>query len=153
VAQRGAHVGIAQHAGELAGACVARHDLHVAGGDPALRSLRYNEVVIGEDGDLGQVRDHERLAGTAPPAGYASQRFAHSPADLAADALVDLVEDQRGHGIVLREDHLERQHQARQLTPGRDLGERAALQADVQRHREHHRLRSVPLGRREKGEA
>jgi len=132
VAQRGSHIGIAQHAGELAGARVAGHDLHVAGGDAALRPLRHNEVVIGEHGDLGEVRDHERLAPAAPPAGHAGQRFTHPSAYLAADPLVDLVEDQRGHRIVLRQDHLERQHQARQLTTRGDLRERAGLHPHIE---------------------
>jgi len=81
VAQRGAHVGIAQHAGELAGAGRAGHELHVARGEAARRALRHDEVVIRTDRDLGKMGDHEHLPRARRAAGHARQSFAHASPD------------------------------------------------------------------------
>jgi len=141
VAQRGAHVGIPQHAGELAGARLAGRELHVAGGDATLRALGDDEVVIGEHGDLRQMGDYERLAAAAPARGHRAQRLPDPPSHFAADPLIHFVEHQARHGIVLRQHDLERQHQAGQLAPRRDLGERARLDPDVELNLERHILR------------
>jgi len=146
VAQRRAHVRIAQHAGELAGAGGAARELHVAGGEAAFRSFRHYQVVIGEDGDLGEVGDHEHLARAARAPGHAHQRFAHASPYLTADPLIHLVEHERRHRVVLRQDDLERQHQTRQLAPRRHLGERPGLYPHVELNLEHHRLHPAPLG-------
>jgi len=75
MAQRGVHVGVAQHARQLARARVSPHHLDVAGRHAALRPLRHDELVIGVGGDLRQVRDHERLS----PAANARERLTPPP--------------------------------------------------------------------------
>src|SRR3989475_11618140 len=75
MAQRGIHVGVAQHARQLARARVSPHHLNVAGRHAALRPLRHDELVIGVGGDLRQVRDHERLS----PAANARERLTPPP--------------------------------------------------------------------------
>ena len=54
--------------------------------------------------------DHERLPAAAGSRD-GRERRAHLPAHLAADALVDLVEHERRHRVVLRQDDLQRQHE------------------------------------------
>ena len=74
---------------------------------------------------------------------HAAHRLAHLKPDASADARVHLVEDQRRHAIEPRENGLERQHDARQLTARRDTREWSLLVADVERHAKFHRLRAV----------
>jgi len=152
VLQRRAHVGIAQHAGQLASAGRAARRLHVARGEAALRSLCHHQVVIGKDGDLGEVGDHEHLARAARAARHTHQGVAHPSPHLTADPLIHFVEHERRHRVVLRQDDLERQHQTRQLASRRDLGERPGLHPDIQLDFKHDRLRPIPPGRRETGE-
>jgi len=115
VTEGGPHVGVAQHAGQLARAGLARDDLDVAGGDPTARPLGDHQMMIGVHPDLREVGDHERLAAPRRSLRHRRQRLSHAGPDLTADPLVHLVEYQRRHGVVLRQDDLQRQHQARQL--------------------------------------
>ena len=153
MAQGCAHIGITQHAGELPGPPLAAFQLHVARGEAGLRALRHDQVVIRKRRDLRQMGDDEHLARARRPAGHARQGFSYASPDLAADSLIHFVEDQGRDRVVLREDHLERQHEARQLAPRRHLGERTGLHPDVELYLEHHRLRPAPLGSGERYEA
>ena len=92
--------------------------------------LRHHQVPVRPGGDLRQVGDHQHLV----PLRHLRQRAAHLRADLAADALVHLVEHQRGDRVVPGEHHLEREHQARELATGRHPGERLGLEPDVELH-------------------
>ena len=76
---------------------------------------------------LRQVRDAQRLAGVAQPAQLAADDFGHA----AADAGIDLVEDQRGHTGTAGRDHLDGQADARQLTARGHPIERACTLAGV----------------------
>jgi len=115
VAEGGPHIGVAQHAGQLTRARLAPDDLDVAGRDPASRPLRHHQMVIGVRPDLREVGDHERLAAPRRSLRYCRKRLPHARAHLTPDTLVHLVEYQGRHGIVLRQDDLQGQHQARQL--------------------------------------
>ena len=90
---------------------------------PVRLGLVDDEVGVGQRRDLRQVRDADHLAvprdvGDGPP---------DHLGDGAADAGVDLVEDVRADGPLLREHALERQQRARQLAAARDLAERPRL--------------------------
>jgi hypothetical protein len=63
-------------------------------------------------GDLRQMRDREHLVRT----GDVAHRISHHESRATANAGIDLVEDERRHAIESREDGLERQHHARELT-------------------------------------
>src|SRR5215217_4730924 len=78
------------------------------------------EVAIGERRDLRQVRDADHLA----PGGEVAQLLAHRSCGLAADARVDLVEDERAGPGLGRSTH-QRQHHARELAARGDLAQRA----------------------------
>src|SRR5438876_274808 len=82
---------------------------------------------LNQGGDLRQVGDAEHLALLAE----ASQRPADRLGDAAADAGIDLVENQRADRRSLRRDHLDRQADARELASGGDPRERAQRQARV----------------------
>jgi len=111
VAQGGAHIGVAQHAGELTRARLARDDLHVTRRDPASRSLRYHQVMIRVGTDLGEMRDHERLPAPGRSPRHRGERLPDSGTHLTPDALIHLIEYQRRDGVVLRQHDFERQHQ------------------------------------------
>lgn len=84
------------HAAEFLDAILARE--FVDGGDDAAFLLAFGDqiVVIGEGGDLGEVRDAEDLLSSSE----AIQAFADAFGDGAADAGVDFIEDERGrHGL------------------------------------------------------
>jgi len=70
-------------------------------------------MVIGVRPDLREVGDHERLATPRRSLRYCRKCLPHARADLTPDTLVHLVEYQRRHGVVLRQDDLQGQHQAR----------------------------------------
>jgi hypothetical protein len=65
----------------------------VRGRQPTAGLLQNDQVPVRHRGDLRQVGDHQHLV----PLGDLGQRLTHPGADLAADARVDLVEDQRRH--------------------------------------------------------
>ena len=111
MAEGGAHIGVAQHAGELTRARLARDDLHVTRRDPASRPLRYHQVMIRVGTDLWQMRDHERLATPRRYLRYCRKRLPDPGTHLTADALIHLVEYQRWDGVVLRQHDFQRQHQ------------------------------------------
>jgi len=115
VAEGGPHIGVAQHAGELTRARLARDDLHVTRRDPASRPLRHHDVMIRVGTDLGKMRDHERLPALGRSPRHRGEGLPDPGTHLTPDALIHLVEYQGRHRIVLRQDDLQRQHQARQL--------------------------------------
>jgi len=132
VAERRLHVGIAEHARQLTPPVFPLYHAHVARRNPAMRSLRHHEVMVGVGSDLGQVCDDEDLPARAPAPCDRGECVAHPAPDLPADPLVDLVEHQRGHGVVLGQHDLQGEHQAGQLTAGSDFRKRAGVEADVQ---------------------
>jgi len=132
MAERALHVGITQHARQLARPRLPGDRPHVAGRHTTARPLGHDQLVAGICRDLGKVRDDESLA--ALVARDRGQRLAHSRAHLPADALVHLVEHERRHGVVLRQHDFERQHETRQLATRGDLGEGTGLETDVQLH-------------------
>ena len=64
--------------------------------------------------------------------------MAHHAAHAAADALVNLVEDQRGRGVGVGQRAFERKHEARRLTAGCHLGHRLEGLAGVGADEEFH---------------
>src|SRR5207248_1266048 len=123
MAERALHVGITQHARQLARPRLPGDRPHVAGRHTTARPLGHDQLVAGICRDLGKVRDDESLA--ALVARDRGQRLAHSRAHLPADALVHLGEHERRHGVVLRQHDFERQHETRQLATRGHLGERS----------------------------
>ena len=95
------------------------------------RQLLDPEVPVGQRRDLRQVGDAEHLALGAERA----QALADRPRRLAADAGVDLVEDQR-RGTRPRRHRHQRQHHARQLAARRALAQRRRGHARVGRQQE-----------------
>src|SRR5438874_3524615 len=91
-----------------------------------------DDVVLGEGRDQRQVGDTEDLAAAAELAELAADDFG----DRAADAGIDLVEDERGTPLVGGGEGLEREHDARQLAARGHAGERARLLARVGREEE-----------------
>src|SRR5439155_1134353 len=74
-----------------------------------------DQMMIRVGPDLREMGDHERLAAPRHRLRHRRQRLPHLPTDLTADPLVHLVEHQRRDRVVLRENHFQGQHQARQL--------------------------------------
>jgi hypothetical protein len=114
MAQRRFQIGITQQARDFAPARCAGHYADVARGDARLGPFCDDEMMIGAGRDLWQVRDHEYLPGRRR---HLPQRLAEAAPDGAAHALIDLVEHERRHRIVLRQRHFQREHQAGQLAP------------------------------------
>jgi len=69
-------------------------------------------MLVGKHGDLRQMRDDERLP--AFPR-HVHQRFAYPAADFPADALIDFVEHERRDDVVGCQDHLQGEHETREL--------------------------------------
>ena len=90
----------------------------------------------GTRGDLGGVGDDQDL-GALP---QLLQALAHGIGNRAADAAVDLVEDQGAAAGGTRGDDLERQHEAREFAARGDAVERAGRAAGVGRDLEEHPL-------------
>jgi len=132
MAEGALHVGVAQHPRQLPGPRLPRHRPHVARRHTAARPLGHDQLVAGVRGDLGKVRDDEGLAVLVARDGR--ECLTHAPAHLPADPLVHLVEHERRHGVVLRQHHLQSQHETRQLATRGDLGEGTGLETDVQLH-------------------
>src|SRR5712692_3302494 len=103
----------AHHPGELRGALVVgaqlahRHDVAPI---RAWGFLDY-EVVVGERSDLGQVRHDQYL----PLGAESLQAQADLDGGLAADAGVDLIENQGRQAVRIRAHGLDGEHQAREL--------------------------------------
>jgi len=112
VTQGRLHIGIPQHPRHFLVARFPGRHAHVTRRDATLGALRDDEMVIGVGGDLRQVRDDQRLP---IGSGHARQRFPHPHTHLAADALIDFVENERRHRVMRREHDLQREHEARQL--------------------------------------
>src|SRR3989454_1569150 len=91
-----------------------------------------HDVVLGEGRDQRQVGDAEDLAAPAEPAELAADDLGHG----AADAGIDLVEDERGAPLLGGGEGLEGEHDARQLAARGHAGERARLLARVRREEE-----------------
>src|SRR5919202_6352034 len=100
-----------EHAGELAHAPLRVQRRHAAHRDLAVAGLHHGEVAVRERGDLGEVGDDEDLRG----ARQAREPAADAERRAAADAGVDLVEDERRNGVGGREYDLESEHDAGQL--------------------------------------
>ena len=79
-------------------------------------------VMVGEAGDLRQVRHAQHLAGGGQPLQPAADTLRRA----AADAGIHFVEDQRAAVLALRQARLQRQRDARDLAARRDLLERRA---------------------------
>ena len=97
-------------------------------------------------GDLRAVGHRQQLALRGQPC----QPVADGARHRAADAAVDLVKDHRRRAAFLRQRHLQRQDEARQLAAARDLGERGEIGAGVGGDEELdrvHPLRSPALDR------
>ena len=75
--------------------------------------------------------------------GDVRQCRAHLHPYFPANSLIHLVENQCRDGIVLHQNHLEREHQTRQLTTGGYPGERLGLQSHVELHHQLHALLPV----------
>ena len=103
------HVGVPEHPRDLPAPRVALDHPDIARREPAACGFGHDQVVIGVGRDLGQVRDHQ---GLPAPARQCRERLAHASACFSADPLIDFVEDERRHRVVLGQDHLERQHHA-----------------------------------------
>ena len=100
---------------------------------PALRlGLVHDEVGVGERRDLRKVRDADDLAVPRDVGDGAPDDLG----DRAADAGVDLVEDVRAGGPLVRQHALEREERARELAAARDLAKRPRLLAPVGRDEE-----------------
>ncbi len=110
----------AEHLGQFEGARFPGQFGHPGEGAVFLDDLLHLEMLVAEDGQLRQVGDDEDLVG-AP---QVPELFANRPADTAADALVDLVEDEGGHLVGAGEHVFEGQHQAGGLAAGGDPDER-----------------------------
>jgi len=114
----GRHVGVTEHPRDLLHARFSLGNGHVARRHAAFLALRHHEMLVGVDRDLGQVRDHERLAAFSR---HVHQRLAHPAAHFPADPLIDLVEHQCRHDVMRREHHLQREHETGELAAGRRL--------------------------------
>ena len=134
---------VTQHPSNLADTVFAVDLLDVARRDAAAGLLGDDEVMVGARGDLWKMGDDEHVV----PLGDFRESRADLRTHLAADALVHLIEHQRRDGIVLGEDHLEREHQARQLAAGGDLREQFRLQSGVELHLELHAFSPQPRDR------
>ena len=94
----------------------------------------HGEMAVTIGRHLGQVGDAQHLVrGGQPP-----QLLAHHIAAAPADADINLIEDERGRLIGRGEDGLERQHDARRLAAGGDLGQRLERLAGIGRDQELH---------------
>jgi len=116
VTERGPHVGIAQHARQLARPRVPGGHGHVAGRDPAARPLGHDQMVVRVGGDLREMGDHEHLPLRVRRRRDRGQRVPDPATHLAPDSLVHFVEHEGRDGVVAGQDDLQRQHQPRQLT-------------------------------------
>ena len=101
--------------------------------------------------DLGRMGDEQDLH----VIGHPRQTLADGRRGGAADAAVDLVEHQGGHGGAARKHHLERQHQPREFAARGDLGERAGRLAGVGGDEEAHLVGALggPGGVGQRGDA
>ncbi len=79
--------------------------------------------------DLGEMGDHQHLAGP----GQSGQAAPDAQRRAAADPGVDLVEDEGGHRVGRAEHHLDPEHHPRQLTAGGALGQRPWRGAGMRR--------------------
>ena len=95
--------------------------------------------MVADRRDLGAVGDDQDL----PVRGQARQALADRGRGGAADAAVDLVEDQAAPRADPGQHHLERQQEARQLAGRGDLADRAGPGARVGRHLENDALQAV----------
>ncbi len=93
----------------------------------ATRVLLDAEVPLGERRDLRQVGDAQDLA----PLGQRAQLAADRARRLAADARVDLVEDERCRALALARDAHECEHRARELAARGGLAQRSRRHARV----------------------
>src|SRR5690348_17436564 len=133
----------AQHARDLLDARIAVERLHARQRAARPGRLRHLELLARVNRDLREVRDAEHLV--VPPQGL--QELAHDLRDAAADARIHLVEDERRHRRLAREEHLDRERDARELAAGGDLRERRERLARVRRDAQLHGL-EPPGGRR-----
>ena len=103
--------------------------------------LLHLEVLVAKGRQLRQVGDdhHLVLAAQTP------QFFPDRPADAAADALVNFIEDERGNLVGTRQHILECQHQAGSLAAGGDLCQRFQAFARVRLHQEFHFVQPVAV--------
>src|SRR5690348_7135165 len=75
---------------------------------------------VGVDRDLRQVRDAQHLV----TLGERAEFFADGRTKAAADVGVDFIEDENADAIALRQNAFEREHDAAELSAGRDLPQR-----------------------------
>ena len=123
---------VTQHPSNFRDPILTVNDLDRTRGNATANGLRDKQVPIGPGGDLREVSDDEHLM----PHCNIRECTSHLSANLSADAVIDLVEDQRRYRVLAREHNLEGEHQARQFAPGGHARERPGLVTDVQLHRE-----------------
>src|SRR5262245_29120132 len=101
-------------------------------GPAAAHALGDPYVMGGAGGDRRQVRDAEDL----PALRGRGELLGDHRGDAPADARVDLVEDHGRHALGARQDGLEGEHRARELTARRDARQRSQVLAGVRRQAE-----------------
>ena len=124
----------AQHADDLGNQGVVGDPGDVGDGGVALGTLLDREVGLGQRGDLRQVGDADDLPGVAQPA----QPLADRAGGGAADAGVDLVEDDRA--LRLARQAGKGEHDPRDLAARRRLAERRERHSRIRRHEQLDRL-------------
>ena len=121
-------IGITQHPGQLRHPILAVDELDIAGGDPFPCGLGHDEVPLGTRRDLGEMGYHQDL----PPGRNLREGLPNLGSDFAANALIDLIEDERRHRIVPGQNDFEREHQSGQLAAGGGLGKRPGLDTRIE---------------------
>ncbi len=96
------------------------------------RSLLMTKVLIGARGHLRRMCDRDHLHAPAEP----RQALADGVRNRAADAGIDLVEDQRRRRAAIGQHHFQRQQETRELAAGGDLHHRARPGAGIGLHPE-----------------
>src|SRR6266850_6843381 len=125
-----------EHPRDLGHALVAGYQAGAHARAAPADALGHAHVLVREGGDRRQVRDAEDL----PAGADGGQLLADHRRGAAADPRVHLVEHHGGRALVAGEDDLQRQHAARQLSPGGDARQRPRGLARVGREAELHAL-------------
>ena len=106
---------------------------------PPASLLRDHEMAVGPRRDLRKMGDDQHLMAFR----HLGQRRPDLRPSLPTDSLIHLVEHQRGDGIVLHQNHLEREHEAGQLATGGHPGEGLGLESHIELHLQLHALLPV----------
>src|SRR3954447_3319542 len=122
----------AEHPRELADPPRLVQRRHAAHRHLAVAGLHHREVTVRGRGALRQVGDDDHLRGPGEP----GQPAADAERRPAAHPRVDLVEDERRHGVGCAEHDLEPEHEAGQLSARRALGDRPGRRAGMRHEQE-----------------